>query len=559
MFTYAQSKVANPSEATVPMFKYVPSILDLIIQVSDHEDLISVSSPAPQPAGGDFASLSRGQSQFQAIVGPDGFFHTTALPSGGVLSSPPTPYETGLLGYGAADPNGEVTVGGSPVGYAYGLSGPVTVSSGPESQGSPGNLYVKPLRISPFSPGLISADGQNYLFGQPVVDRLAIMDLLLKYGTVNPWGGTAPTPNGIPQFYEYAGGDSFSLFGSESPANVYFQTSAGSQIVALLDPTTSNPYPNVLLFNPVTGFSSSMFSISSVGNNVYNLPQGHIVVYTKLGQSLGIATFFILGGGQYNISYSVSTAGASLVITGISGATVSRDDAPTTSSAQVTSAQQAINTKGATNTVSIGIKPNDYIVMISPAFEPTVEHMLQYGSIPTSQVGFRAPAESASVQATATIPTLASNDHHANGWAVDLSVDAYLVSFTSDVKLVGTTSSSLSAVNRIMAVAQTAGFTAVSGGSQTSIPGSRTNPIDGVTGLGVGTPPKFIPGAYTFNPSYPNGTAMIPQVTSVIHLELSALEIMGPNLNPNSPAGVVALLSAERGMFTNNYNHIVRG
>lgn len=442
MLDYAQ-QIPGGQDATVPMFKYVPSILDLIVELEQSPNLSNTDSSS-DPKIPQTGKTGRQDSSIQALTDPQGGLYAFSLPPGHTPTTASFPWAVGASGYG--DSLNEAPQGDSAVGAMDGGS----------SKGT-----VIPVRLTPFNTRSLARDPNTFKLAQPLIDKMAALDLAMKFEKNNPFHeGTFPNFDGIPQLYKLdpTTGD-YLLFGTNDFANSAIQNNSWTfELYSRLVQTPARSYPGAMYLQN-GAWDGPLFSLTSVGSNTFNLPAGHIGVPLPGGN----IEFYELSGGRYvvDVQSGVASGIATLSIKGLSGATVFKASPSTTAQTKPTSAKDAVKAVATLASASASFDNSKLPFLISPYMEPTVERLLESDSLggDHSVIGYRTSADSSAVKAAAQGKSpaflLLENDGHSRGWSVDLSASGLVAQSASDLIPKDETTA------RIMLYARKVGFGAV--------------------------------------------------------------------------------------------------
>jgi hypothetical protein len=459
------SSVGNGDGTKIPMFKYVPTIMDVIIQVDNDPYIVW-----PDRANQDKSE----QSKVDSVRNKEGFRQAVCL--GGRFFATLMPFTPLTLPSGAVSVKKihEVTKNSAQETEGWGDFNPLAGVMGyegvddkdlesfrePSTDGKSGRPYFyynrdgskAPLTATPFYSVAISQDPSDFLFSQVLINKLTVLDLTLKY-RLAPGVGKKFIPNtvdGFPQYYwAVPGSQKYRLFGSSLFPSTYVDKNRPFG-VAFLDFIMTNGGPNTLfLKNNGSSWESDSFAIRSIGSNQFNMPYGHIVTLSKTDAShdFRLPAFFRLSGGTYEMKYDKS--GKSLIVKGVSSTAkifdeqefAAQENANITNINKRPSIADIIKKENENKELAIPIDPSlPSFCFLSPYLEPTIERIFELG-LPSDLCGYRKKAktnelvEKAIPLRSVKGPYTAENDPHCSGLAFDIALESVTYASGADIEI----------------------------------------------------------------------------------------------------------------------------
>lgn len=481
--------IAGGGGATIPMFRYIPSILDVIVDIdADPAKAKADKNIGPSSNQAQIDKKRRDTGVRQAVSLHGGRFFATLLPL-----DPSSPYQTlGQIGVAALQKVAIIGAGGfpdqntrsalNPVGGGadseWGDFNPRCALTGYGDVVLPGEerdsvtakpIFVydnkkakQPLLSTPFLADEVAANPNDFLFSQVLVNRLAVLDLSMKYANV-PGGflglGVAFLPNvvsGFPQYYIQTSPGIYTLFGAVATPSEYARTASSfSRNFLSLVLSTGQPSANSLFYDG-TMWKNDCFKIPPVGSGEFNMPFGHIMygdnqTLTSGGETVTqvIPKFVRLSGGRYRFTYE--SGGSALKVEALSQESTVIIDDETAASPTLTGSAAAEAAASADKVVTIPFIGNaissstPLFCFLSPFLEPTVERLLELG-LPPDLAGYRTNQSTSNLVQKAGTNVLGENDSHNKGQGLDLCVEALTYYSQSDILIRPTVGTRMSAL-----------------------------------------------------------------------------------------------------------------
>lgn len=449
MLTYGQQQNSQVIQS-VPMFRYVPTILDLMLQLDD-----APSRAQPTQDTGDTPQQQerevarRLQSSFSATP-VNGLF--TAMGTDKVVRELQQ-LQSAIASWSNDTPSSEIQLT-----QAYPIPAGILrymTPFSPEMQ-TQSILGGSPIQEgSSFLPAAAAGSGGDAVpIARPLVNSLVAMDLAMKFnGTANA-SGISPNANGFPQLYGmvqgWDGKPCYRLFGSlRDPLN--FINTYKSYPNGEFDFTQLANYPNLLAYDyNLSVFQNSVFSLPS-NNGIFNLPDGHLAWLVD-----GQWSFAIITAGRFQIQKQPNSG---YLIRAVSPkASVTSDTYQTTNLADfiapnlggtyvapnVSPYNYAIESGENATSNSIVIAAPDGFYLLSPWTDLTLERMADAALFSSEGpgstdypvlLGYRTASEELTlINANPSLASQSGNDLHLSGQAFDFLPDLLAVASESDLK-----------------------------------------------------------------------------------------------------------------------------
>ena len=481
------------NDATIPMFRYVPTILDVIVDIDDTPALAKSDKTKvtkKEQAAIDAARRDIGVTQVFVPANHNGRMFATELPFTGNTWSIPVAdlQEVASFAYRSGLPDGlravseVLQINWGEFHPREGIEGyGDTLSAGEERDSSNHKPYFiynsskrpQPLISTPFFVNEIAENPADFKFSQVLLNKLAVLDLTMKYDTnVLKLSGTSKfkdylpnVKNGFPQYYVKQDGASklFTLFGSFTSSTEYCRNNSEFGF-KFYDYAFNNKSPNTLFLDPgATVWSSPCFTIPSTGSSEFNMPYGHLMykeyVTTPNGTFHAEIKFIVMNPGRYKFTYAAGGNGlkidamsqqASLYLDDAAGASAALSGTPQPPSAIAESAATA----GKTIQITTG-----KVCFLSPFLEPTVERLLELG-LPPALAGYRKNTNTKELALKSKSSSIlgVENDAHNIGQGIDLCVEALIYYSQADINIVGTGTTADEVDNRFAELVKNAGF-----------------------------------------------------------------------------------------------------
>ena len=516
---------AQTSSMTVPMFKYLPNILDLIIEVEVDSTLANTTSPDQ-----DNSSLKNTQA---SGVGNE----VAHRDSQGRIYVPLGIYgypQPGVDNFGQLVSSDDST-NSKYLDSAYSLS-PGALGYGPEvslpfiqinpSKGTPQNPDFEDVQAlrTPFLDAKFVDTVAKFSMSQLLMNMLVSLDLSLKYvgaGNSMTNGALALLSSGVfPQFFTL-GPNGFELFfsGSSDPSFDTSKLSEKWQAAVNLDPAGDpGPYhldsastdslpPNILKLKLDSQnrpyFENKYFQIFQTSSGEYNMPMGYFVTLPTGGDNWRFTRL---------ANQSTPYLGGKIKLA-----------SPPLSSTNVIF--EAVDTSLGVDAIPLSSTNPTGIYFITPWAEVTVERLLDVNLPPSKGGQYTAQnVNTLKSDVKASRPAallLEENQSHSQGRAIDLSPDYLVASSQSDLTMRGSAGWNTGGpLAPLLAVFQDR---IIQAGFSLSAPPNSNTPST--------ADPKrrsfffTIPSAMTGNPVYPNGTPAKTSPLGFFHLEVSQADI----------------------------------
>jgi hypothetical protein len=419
------AEASGNSGATLPMFRYLPTIMDLIVEVEADPNKAKRQQISPSPKVGD--NQQQKQNEFTDVYIVQNIGGTSccasALTSSGIVGDESGGLNNDLtLIQSAAQalPTDETALDGivPPAGIlAYTVlpqqTTPLVSPTFNIGRTSKPLTYIE----TPFLPALLAESPNNFKMSQVLINKLAAMDLGLKYqfsgGNISNGLG-ALNYQGFPQLYVAAiPQNDFNLFGSSMlPQDYLDSVHLNSTIASVLEDG-----PNALLMNPSAGvFANTYFQLpadsQSSNGNVYRFPYGHLIFKNPSG-----AYTLYRVQGLYNINYVGTGDTRAYRITPYKGAQIITE----------TSAHENIS--------PYADAPTSALYFISPYTDMTPQRMVEV-SLGNDIIGFRTKAKANVILnlATENFKNIEGNGH-THGNAIDFCPDYVVGNSESKLQL----------------------------------------------------------------------------------------------------------------------------
>ncbi len=398
------------SGATMPMFKYLPSMSDLILEIQSNDGL--VHKPSGEKKKGDAAALderikaiSDGQSVFMTTgfktigFGYDGFTPLIASIASHFPKASSVPF-SGDVGYQnlAASPE---SISGL-LGYLH--PSPDYASEYPWRES--GVAKTKGVAILPKKtpfPNTAFSSAEPIL-SQMLVNNLAAIDLNMKFRAAI--SGIGMNYEGIPQLYmDSLDTGRFLLFGySGNPADYLsaLESSHPGKVVGFQNSVfnkTSLPCNVLKLSSSGTAFENKYFSIPSK-NGGFELPDGHLVI--KTGNAAGGLSFFETRRRAAGALFGVSRKTGPGVLPSKFEIGPMNFDALIVDPSNDTALDTSLG-----NFVKPLSSSDGEIYFISPYLEPTIERLFDL-PLPPFYGGNLTAQEASEIKSAATVPVINS-------------------------------------------------------------------------------------------------------------------------------------------------------
>jgi hypothetical protein len=506
---------------TMPMFRYLPTILDLILDVEETPGLSKQNRQVQQQPLTEMTA--RRKSSMAGAIEQDGVCFATGRGTEGVdpsIFENQVKFFQNLPSDPAALANTTAPIGSTswllatppapvfPYGQVISTQFSKKVINATEvvlGDFTKATTYENVKAVStPVLTKFISQNPNNFDFSGTLVNKLAALDLAMKFRSLpNYEAGSARAvwnPAGFPQLYAFG----TTLFNAGQPAQGYlddlFNLDRNTGFNALNSPITFYKdifsFPNSIKLNTLQGvFDNTYFTLPQVPGfpSRYRLPFGHLIFRQQEGA--GFRTIAIRVGNPDGIhagTYDIALDGSDsrFKITGVGTSTLQPEDG---TSAPVQ---------------ELSIFTFDGLYLISPFTDVTVERMIQ-APYDTSLVGFRTNAQTNVVLQKATEDLRKSeNDAHVKGLAYDLCPDFLVASSEANLAIKKTSTTSGPLYSRLE------GF--ISTFFNQSMPDSVTGKL----------PIQRIGGAITVTPKDEAGVAIGPSFQALIyHLSILSQEV----------------------------------
>lgn len=433
------------ADARLVMFKYVPGIDDLIMEVESDQRL----ADPPAEKSGDPVNASRAakEERLKTKMDDSNFLYYTSGFKSGIAENADDRlrYTDLIIGISSkaineqgpsftslndpvaidydTDPRAPMSVAGL-LGYVFPtLPNPGTIQIPSSFVEVPGNFPISYMR-SPFLADALSDPPQNIALSGLLMNKLVNLDLDMKFNT-DLTSKITMNDFGIPQYY-YLDGADFILFGSRRRPNDYLQ-----RLATVRDNLTVSNFQNQILKSPsclklnkdLTAFENDFFTIP-VRSGSFDLPFGHFVL--KQGNKPGDLAFFRVSGGQSRQGGSFSITPGPLLNEFLIKAL--------DSNSKTTDENNPSAVRGQLDPPLQVASPNG-IYFMSPFLEPTIERLLNI-YLPPKYGGNLAPAEADKQKKLSTKGALNSQAKRQNGQAINLSPDVLFLSSQANIKVV---------------------------------------------------------------------------------------------------------------------------
>lgn len=431
----------------VQMFKYVPNILDLIADIEQNPSLSAKDSDTTQTKVQAATDQAKRKSVLTEAIDVSGQFYASDLVTedGGRAYSPSI-FSAIADAMNAVRPDQRLVAAFPGAGaYHYNLS-----TAGPAFRRSFGlvghDFENSPAISTPITVDDISASPESFLFSQFLTNRLASLDLGMKYKSDSLLNNSLTfNEKGFPQLYTAVNG-SYRLFGStDAPRDYlnYLMATVGgaSPKVRSFQNDLFNS-PNALKIDlRSTQLSNAFLKIGSMDGKTYNLPAGHFVwTIPSPNTETTSLNFVFIPGGRYTLSsagltaYTIQALGAkNYVNTDISETTPAANfQAPVSGVDIATGASLATYTE-VNKTLTIEAPSGLYF--ISPYTDLSLERILEFGLTP-ALAGYRKDSDVASLTKSSNKALLGDNDLHTKGQGFDFCPEVLLKSSGSDLEAV---------------------------------------------------------------------------------------------------------------------------
>jgi hypothetical protein len=440
----------SKSDVRLVMFKYIPCIEDLIMEIESTPRL--VEPPVETSNNVEAAKQTAKNSRLKNFVDGAGFLYYTAGFKNGIeqnvddrlrylrpiidISSKPitekridlnTPSLTDPLNinYSTVDPKAPMAMAGL-IGYVFPtVPEPGSIEVKSDFIEVPGGAPISYFK-SPFLAQALSNPPKNIALSELLMNKLVDFDLDMKYVT----SLSAITVNqfGIQQYY-YLSGDRFVLFGSSRRPSDYLQNlpipgERSNTEVSQFQDQILNSVGCLKLNKDMTAFENDFFTIP-VRNGGFDLPFGHLVL--KVGAKPGDMTFYRTYG-----STGVRDGGSFRVTPG-----------PLKDEFLITPLDSQSKIEDENNPGSItdlgGVlqlsSPNGLYFM-SPFLEPTIERLLDI-HMPPELGGNLSSSDADKQKRLSSKGVLSSQAKRQSGQAVNVSIDVLLIASKSNSQVVG--------------------------------------------------------------------------------------------------------------------------
>lgn len=455
----AAGNAALAQRVKVEMYRYIPSIMDLIVEVTEEPAKAAPQTSAQNTSDKASEEKNRQDKEKADSITQDIILYATDPRF--LRESPGKPIPYSVFDQIAKDAGPDVDrpdlqltkvfpgVGG----FRYNRILPINQRQNRDKR--------DPLRAVsiPMLGEQISEFPGNFRFSQVLANKMATLDWGMKF-KVNPDQSSNFIINtdGFPQLYG-AVNDVYRLFGTPLDPRTYLENDAlkaragfGRIVPRPLGQSPSgNDFqtlvyesPNALKYSPgsAASFSNDMFEIPSLGQE-FNLPAGHLIFNEAAPFDAVLRMRFVkITGGRYKVTQIapgqfnvIAATPSTFVFLDTPDTTLAGDrrqdgtsrnrlvlggDIPTTID------QEAASLTGVTITAPDGL------FFISPFTDVTVERMMEY-SLQPAVIGFRKNSDVGVLLKTTNEALLGRKDTHVKGQGLDLCPQVLFLSSQSDL------------------------------------------------------------------------------------------------------------------------------
>lgn len=464
----AESGLQSKSDVRLVMFKYIPSIEDLIMEVESTPRI--VEPPVTTDNSVAEAKKQAKDIRIKTFV-KDGFLYFTAgQPAFKSLSFMFQRFRPALAGINneAVLYRKDQIVGSDPTAVQYQRSAlaPEAVAGAlgylfpvPIQEDSPFDEVVGSERTpvvyqrTPFRASSLADPAQNLVISQVLTDQLASLDLFMKFeptlSALPLLPSTATSTlrmdkRRIPQLY-YLLDDEFLLFGSKlkpdnyiSSLNNEWNNTRRGVLPVLQFQNDMLEYPSMLKLNKDgNAFENDFFSIP-IRNGKFNLPFGHFVLKQKSGSALGaVFNTVVAGSTDTNLlsyyraqSTTNKVLGGSFTVTkGPTGDWLIKPDNNESQIVDENTGQTVLFGEPALDRSSPA--PNE-LYFTSPFLEPTIERLLDI-PLPIKYGGNLTSTDADVQKRMSSKGALTSQAFRQNGQGINLSPDYLFVASKGEI------------------------------------------------------------------------------------------------------------------------------
>lgn len=429
------------NQVTVPMFKYVPNILDLIIDVEDNPARIAPQTPTVDTAAAAAAGSNRRRQSVEGATTVNGVLYASELRElGGGLLYPENSFRDMGVAVEKQTPFAQASGFFPPVG-AFKYSSVLPTDRTTSERGSI-NAVRTPVTVTN-----ISELGAGVSFSQLLLNRLASFDLGVKYAPPGLQSNKySPNTEGFPQYYGLVNGV-YRLFGTFQDPGAYLKAQALSDVLgSTVSPALQSSLfrsPNALKFvggGSTSEFSNDFFRIGSQLGSQFRMPAGHLVYRESLDNAVYSLRFIALSGGLYTITQIApgqvqidSSRGSKVFFDeGASGATSASFPGPGADDGTIIVDLSPATTVKLSTTVTASAPAGLYF--ISPFTDMTLERLLEFG-LPPKIAGVRKSSDTATLIHTTNKALLGDKDQHVKGRGYDFAPELLTAGSGSDLKV----------------------------------------------------------------------------------------------------------------------------
>jgi hypothetical protein len=497
---------------TVPMFKYLPTILDLIIEVEVDKTLADLPS-APKDNSNLKKTQDNGTGNEVAIRDSQGRLYCPFL-----LYNFPQPFDD--FGKLVSSPDRDKFLD-SPKSLSAGAIAYGPVQSAAFMQVNPSKSThtnkdfegVLALR-TPFLDAQFVANLSKFSMSQLLINMLVSLDLLLKYSSIGGFFTDDAIGGDVPQFFIFNQAGGFDLFFPGSSDPTFDRTklaakwsSAVDRVQYNLKDLSGNSLPaNILRLKLDSAnmpyFENKYFEIKPTAAGEYNMPMGYFVTFNNA-----------VGWQFFRVANKTD---------GSAGGRLKKFNVFSQSEVQM----EAVDSGLDFDVLPLSSRGDYGIYYVTPFGEATIERLMEFFLPPKKAGQFDATdVNNLKAQVKASRPAavlLEENQSHSRGRAVDLSPDYLVASSRSDLTMKGSKdwNSGTGAIPPLLSVFQDRLVRAHF--SLSAPPNSNTPAPEDPKKRSFFFPIKS---AMTATTVYPNGQSAGQHQLAFFHLEVSQADI----------------------------------